>query len=117
MLLEVTPAAVTVMLIVPVFVNGGEVAVIDVAELTVKLEAATPPKATAVVPRKPVPVMLTVVPPATGPLPTLIEEMIGAAVVDGWLTVEMVPLAPFGVLGLTLGMAVTTRLLPWTVTG
>jgi hypothetical protein len=41
--------------------------VIEVALLTVKSVAGVPPKFTAVVPVKPVPVMVTVVPPATGP--------------------------------------------------
>jgi len=46
---------------------AGVVAVIWVALLTVKLEAAVPPKVTAVAPIKPVPVIITVVPPAIGP--------------------------------------------------
>ena len=46
---------------------AGETAVIWVADTTVKLVAATVAKATAVAPVKPVPVMVTVVPPATGP--------------------------------------------------
>ena len=49
-------------------VGRGEVAVIEVAELTVKLLAATPPKDTPVAPVKLVPVMLTLVPPAVVPL-------------------------------------------------
>ncbi len=47
--------------------RAGEVAVIWVSETTVKLVAAVAPKATAVAPVKPVPVMVTVVPPAVGP--------------------------------------------------
>ena len=46
---------------------AGLVAVIWVSELTVKLLAATVPKSTAVAPVKPVPVIVTVVPPAAGP--------------------------------------------------
>jgi hypothetical protein len=46
---------------------AGEVAVIEVAELTVKLVAATDPKLTAVAPVKLVPVMVTDVPPAVIP--------------------------------------------------
>ena len=45
----------------------GSAAVIDVAELTVKLVAALPPKVTAVAPVKLVPVIVTKVPPAVGP--------------------------------------------------
>ena len=40
---------------------------ISVEETTVKLVAATAPKATLVAPLKPVPVMVTVVPPVVGP--------------------------------------------------
>jgi hypothetical protein len=43
------------------------VAVICVAEFTVKLAAAVPPNATAVAPVKFVPVITTDVPPANGP--------------------------------------------------
>ena len=46
---------------------AGETAVICVDETTVKLVAATVPKRTWVVPLKPVPVMVTEVPPAAGP--------------------------------------------------
>jgi hypothetical protein len=53
--------------------------VIDVAEFTMKLVAATPPNDTAVVPVKPVPVMTTLVPPATGPLFGAIVVTVGAA--------------------------------------
>ena len=45
----------------------GETAVIDVAESTVKLLALVVPKLTAVAPVKPVPVMITVLPPAGEP--------------------------------------------------
>ena len=41
---------------------------IDVPELTVKLAAGLPPKVTAVAPLKPAPVMVTLVPPAIGPV-------------------------------------------------
>jgi hypothetical protein len=46
---------------------AGEVAVIDVALLTVNVVAAVPPKLTAVAPVKLVPVIVTEVPPAAGP--------------------------------------------------
>jgi hypothetical protein len=48
-------------------VPAGEVAVICVDELTVKLVAAELPNWTAVAPLKPVPAMITLVPPAAGP--------------------------------------------------
>ena len=46
---------------------AGDTAVIDVELLTVKLLAAVPPKLTPVAPVSPVPVIVTVVPPAAGP--------------------------------------------------
>ena len=48
-------------------VPGGDVAVIWVAELTVKPVAAVAPNVTAVAPVKLVPVIVTVVPPVAGP--------------------------------------------------
>src|SRR5450631_2099400 len=59
-----TPAAVT--------------AVIWVAELTVKLAAAVAPNFTAVAPVKLVPVMTTLVPPASGPDVGVRPEIVGA---------------------------------------
>ena len=47
---------------------GGEIALIEVALLTVNEDAAIDPKLTAVAPVKPVPVMVTLVPPAAGPV-------------------------------------------------
>src|ERR1700681_3051905 len=61
----VASGVVTVTSTVPV--PAGETAVIDVAELTLKLVAAVGPKSTAVAPVKFVPVMLTDVPPPAGP--------------------------------------------------
>jgi hypothetical protein len=61
-------------------VPAGEVAVMEVAELTVKVVAAFAPKLTAVAPVKPVPVMVMEVPPATGPVLGAIDVMVGAAV-------------------------------------
>ena len=58
---------------------GGETAVIDVALVTEKLWAATPPKVTAVAPVKADPVMVTVVPPIDGPLVQLIRVTAGTA--------------------------------------
>ncbi len=61
----VPPTVVTLTVTEPV--PAGDVAVICVAELTVKLAAAVPPNCTAVAPVKLVPVMTTLVPPAAGP--------------------------------------------------
>jgi hypothetical protein len=58
-------------------VPAGEVAVIEVAELTVKPVAAVAPKFTAVAPVKLVPVIVTVVPPAVGPTVGEIEVTVG----------------------------------------
>ena len=61
----VPPAVVIVTSTVPA--PAGEVAVIEVAELTVKLAALLAPNFTAVAPVKFVPVIVTDVPPAAGP--------------------------------------------------
>ena len=58
---------------------AGEVAVIEVALTTVKL-AAVPPNDTAVAPVKFVPLIVTLVPPAAGPLLGLTAVTVG---VDG----------------------------------
>ena len=50
-----------------------------VALLTVKLVAATVPNFTAVAPVKLVPAMVTLPPPASGPLEGLTEVTVGAA--------------------------------------
>ena len=47
---------------------AGEVAEIEISLLTVYEAAAVPPNMTAVAPVNPVPVMVTTVPPVTGPL-------------------------------------------------
>jgi hypothetical protein len=62
----VPPVAVTSTLAVPAE-WAGVTAVIDVDETTVTLVAAAPPIVTAVAPVKPVPVMVTGVPPAVVP--------------------------------------------------
>jgi hypothetical protein len=56
---------------------AGEVAVIDVALLTVNEDAAVDPKLTAVAFVKLVPVIITLVPPATGPLPGAMAVTVG----------------------------------------
>jgi hypothetical protein len=62
---EVPPAVVTRTSTVPV--PAGAVAVIEVSLVTVKPVAGVGPKFTAVAPVNPVPVRVTVVPPAVGP--------------------------------------------------
>jgi hypothetical protein len=61
----VPPAVVTVTSTVPA--PAGDAAVIDVAELTVKLVALLAPNFTVVAPVKFVPVIVTDVPPASAP--------------------------------------------------
>lgn len=71
------PTVVTVASTVPL--PGGDVAVIDVAEFTVKLVALLAPNFTAVAPVKPVPVIATDVPPSAGPEVGEIEVTVGPA--------------------------------------
>ena len=75
-LVAVPPAVVTTTFTAPV-ACAGVVAVIWVAELTVKLLAATPPKLTAVAPVRLVPTMVTDVPPRVGPLVSDTELTVG----------------------------------------
>jgi hypothetical protein len=74
---EVPPAVVTLTSTVPV--PDGDVAVICVEELTVNAVAAVPPNDTAVAPEKPVPVMITEVPPPVGPAVGEMPVTVGAA--------------------------------------
>ncbi len=74
----VRPLPVTVTSTVPE--PAGLVAVIDVALLTVTPVAAVEPNDTVSPDAKPVPVMVTVVPPAAGPLVGLTADTVGA----GW---------------------------------
>ena len=74
---EVPPGLVTRMSTVPA--PAGDVAVIDVDELTVKPVAEVAPKTTAVAVVKPVPVMVIEVPPVDGPTVGDIELTVGAA--------------------------------------
>ena len=69
------PAVVTVTATVPV--PGGEVAEIEVDELTVTLAALLEPNLTAVAPLRFVPVIVTAVPPAAGPPVGLIAVTVG----------------------------------------
>ena len=59
---------------------AGEVAVIEVAPLTVTAVALVAPNFTAVAPEKLLPVMVTLVPPVARPLDGEIELTTGAAV-------------------------------------
>ena len=61
-------------------VPGGSTAVIVVSETTVKLVAGRVPKSTTVAPVRSVPVIVTVVPPVTGPSVGLMLVTVGAAV-------------------------------------
>jgi hypothetical protein len=74
----VPPVVVTVTSTVPV--PGGDVAVIEVLELTVKLVASVEPNLTVLAPLKLVPVIVTMVPPASGPLLGLTPVTVGAGV-------------------------------------
>ena len=60
-------------------VPAGDVAVMDVAEFTVKPVAAVAPKVTALAPLKFVPVIVTVVPPAVGPAVAAMLVIVGRA--------------------------------------
>ena len=73
----VPPGVVTKTLAVPA-VPAGVVTVIEVSLTKVKV-AAAPPIVTAVAPVKPVPVMVMLVPPATGPLVGEILVTVGTA--------------------------------------
>jgi hypothetical protein len=73
----VPPVAVTLTSTVPAPPEG-EVAVIEVDEFTVKL-AVVEPNRTDVTPVKPVPVMVTVVPPLVGLRPGETPVTVGAA--------------------------------------
>ena len=72
---EVPAGVVTVTSTVPV--PAGDVALIDVALLTITPVAALAPKSTAVAPLRLVPVMVTDVPPASGPLFGLTAVTVG----------------------------------------
>ena len=75
---EVALGVVTVMLVAPA-APGGATAVIEVAELMVKLVAAVAPKDTALAPARLVPVRVTLVPPAIAPVDGDTLVTVGAA--------------------------------------
>jgi hypothetical protein len=91
----VPPAVVTVISTVPAL-SAGDTAVIDVALLTVKLVAAVLPNVTPVAAVKPVPVMVTDVPPARGPAPGAIAETTGTGSYVNWSAAVLL-LVPSGV--------------------
>ena len=72
---------VTVTSTLPDTVLAGEVTVIEVGDTTVALVPATPPKLTVEPVRKPVPVMVTTVPPTVEPVAGEIAVMAGVTVV------------------------------------
>jgi hypothetical protein len=59
--------------------SAGDDALIDVSEFTVNDAAAVPPKLTADAPVKPVPVIVTLVPPAVVPVFGFTFVTVGAA--------------------------------------
>jgi len=71
--------------------------VISVAETTVMSVAATVPKSTLVAPVKPVPLIVTVVPPLIGPLLGEIDVTVGRATVGAVTICCQVPGVPFTV--------------------
>jgi hypothetical protein len=75
---EVPPTVLTLTSTVPV-PSGGLVAVISVGESTTKAAAGVPPKSTAVTPWKLEPVIVTLVPPESGPSFGLTADTVGAA--------------------------------------
>ena len=76
--MAVPPGVVTATLTLPAL-PAGVTAVICVAETTVNDAAATPPNVTAEASVKFVPAIVTLVPPAVGPLLGLTESTVGAA--------------------------------------
>ena len=84
---DIPPGVVTVTSTTPV--PGGSSAVIVVSETTVKLVAGVMPKSTAVAPVKAVPVIVTVVPPVTGPSVGLMLVTVGAATYVNWSAGEV----------------------------
>jgi hypothetical protein len=74
--LALPPGAVTATTTAPA-ACAGVAAVIVLSPLTVKLVAVAPPNVTAVAPVKPLPDMVTEVPPAVGPLFGATEAIVG----------------------------------------
>ena len=95
----VPPGAVTLMSTVPAD-PAGEVAVILAPEFTVKPVAGIEPNITIVAPVNRLPVIITLVPPARGPLVGEMPVMVGTAMYVNWSAAEM-PLVPPGVVTVT----------------
>jgi hypothetical protein len=76
---ELVPAGVVTEMLRAPAACAGAIAVICVPETTVNFVAATDPKRTLVAPVRPVPVMVTLVPPAVGPEDGAIAVIVGAA--------------------------------------
>jgi hypothetical protein len=96
---EVPPGVVTVTSTVPAE-PAGEVALILVALTTVNEVAAVDPKLTAVAPVNPVPVIVTTVPPASGPALGRTAVTAGTAAYVKW-SAELVAEVPPGVVTVT----------------
>ncbi len=84
---ELPDGVVTVTLTVPV--PGGLFAAMSLAVFTWTPVAAAPPNRTAVVPVKPVPPMVTAVPPLSGPLLGLMLVITGSAISPGLLCLPL----------------------------
>jgi hypothetical protein len=98
----VPPAVVTVTSTVPALLPGGETAVMLVAEFTVTLVAAVPPKATVVAPAmKLVPVIPTEVPPNAEPLVTVRPLTVGTGTKYVKWSAALVALVPPAVVTVT----------------
>lgn len=98
--------------------SAGATAVIRLSEITVTDVAGTVPKSTALVVNSPAPLMVTTVPPASGPKAGLIEVMTAG----DWNVYESVLLLPPGVVIVTgtvptgwAGAVTVTRVSPVTV--
>jgi hypothetical protein len=73
---------------------AGDVTVICVSDVTLRLVPGADPKFTAVAPVKLLPLTVTLLPPATVPLVGLIPVTVGAAVYVNWSLVEVALLPP-----------------------
>lgn len=91
----VPPGDATVTSTVPA-VPGGEVAVIEVAEVTLKPAALVEPNFTVVAPPNPVPVIVTDVPPAAGPLLGATFVTVGLSMTCDGSTVNSVAYVVYG---------------------
>jgi hypothetical protein len=96
---EIPPGVVTVTSTVPAG-SAGEVAVIDVAELTVNEVALVAPNVTADAAVKPVPEMVTLVAPPVGPALGLTAVTVGAPWYEKWSAADFAEV-PVGVVTVT----------------